>query len=1083
MRTVMCHDYLMSTLRTFSVGALIALALPFLTHAATLQELHAQVARLMQQLSAVQSQQGSALNTPSSSGAPTHCPTLARTLSRGTKGTDVTQLQTFLISHSHLAAGNNTGFYGSLTEKAVQAFQKKHSLVSSGTPASTGYGTVGAKTRAAIATQCKKAAIAPSYAQGSYTQPDIPQSTIYFWQTGGWSTCANSSQSRTVSCISSTNTTVSDSFCTGTKPAATQSCTSVTPSQSCTFNNQTVAHGASVAAYQTSSVPAGQVCASQQRTCTNGTLSGTYGYASCTASAHGNAIDVFLIAGQSNAVGYGTSALSPAPTAGKVFKYTGSSVVAATDPFGSGTGSAWPTFGNRYHALTGRAVGFVPAAVAGTGQVNNGDGAANWDTTGELWGNSVTSLNAAMTAFTAAGYTPTFKGVLWVQGETDAGYVGNGTYSAQRYKDALSAMIARYRTQYGSTMPFYIFRTGTAFNYQGLAAVQAAQEQIATADPYTTIAFRGATYFGGWNWTTSTVHYTQDGYNLMGRISAENVVAGIDDATPYVESGPPGSASCTFNGQNITNGQSVTAYQAATVPSGSTCASQQRSCSNGTLSGTYTYASCSVQAAQATTPLIGAIRWDAWFPGNTSVLSEYLPSNLLTRWGYREPSYGWYDVGVSNAQSIIDQEIKDAADAGLDFWIFNDYKHAETAAGWENRTQLHGAYKLYQASSQKHRIKFGFFQMPAGLRFVANDYWNTVYLPYLAQSFADPQYLKVNGNRPVLFVPGIVGYGGGMDALSTGERATLNALNAANGIGEVFVIATAVPPSGMQAAASSQTHKIDAFSSYGVMGNAAKPEMTYCTVDPGDSNYHCPFSSQAAVDKSNWQAAAQGGFVSVPGLTPVNDSRALTTPYGFYVDQPTYSEWLTHLNEAKTFISTNPSRTTAPGLALIYAWNELAEGGPGIIPTKQNGKMYLNAITAVKSGNLNAAQSNVLNGDNKLIARTGNWINYSPVIGAFNNDEQISQWAGDTATVYGQRATHFEIRGVKGPNRGKMEVFVDGTSKGVVDLYSVDWQLNQTLYSQPTSGAGLHQLKVVNVSTDAAVSQVGIDSIVITEQP
>ena len=275
----------MTALRTFSVGALMALSLPFFTHAATLQELQAQVARLMQQLSAVQSQQGSVLNTSSSPGVPTRCPALARTLSRGMRGADVTQLQNFLISQNHLAAGNSTGFFGALTEAAVKKFQCAQNVVCTGTPASTGYGSVGAKTRAATAALCRKVSITSSYSQGSYTQGSYNTTLLpvtYSWQTGGWSACANSQQSRTVSCISSTNTTVADSFCTASKPAASQSCTTSTSSQSCTFNNQIVAHGASVTAYQASSVPAGQSCASQQRTCTNGTLSGIYAHATCS---------------------------------------------------------------------------------------------------------------------------------------------------------------------------------------------------------------------------------------------------------------------------------------------------------------------------------------------------------------------------------------------------------------------------------------------------------------------------------------------------------------------------------------------------------------------------------------------------------------------------------------------------------------------------------------------------------------------------------------------------------------------------------------------------------------------------------
>ncbi len=55
--------------------------------------------------------------------------------------------------------------------------------------------------------------------------------------------------------------------------------------------------------------------------------------------------------------------------------------------------------------------------------------------------------------------------------------------------------------------------------------------------------------------------------------------------------------SCTFNGNTVTHGNSVTAYQAATVPYGSSCVSQTRTCTDSSLSGTYTFASCTPAGA------------------------------------------------------------------------------------------------------------------------------------------------------------------------------------------------------------------------------------------------------------------------------------------------------------------------------------------------------------------------------------------------------------------------------------------------------------------------------------------------------
>jgi hypothetical protein len=81
------------------------------------------------------------------------CPSLSRTLQRTSEGADVRSLQQYLVSGGYLTA-EPTGYFGTLTEKALQDFQTKVGLVSSGSPASTGWGVLGPKTRAAIAQRC-----------------------------------------------------------------------------------------------------------------------------------------------------------------------------------------------------------------------------------------------------------------------------------------------------------------------------------------------------------------------------------------------------------------------------------------------------------------------------------------------------------------------------------------------------------------------------------------------------------------------------------------------------------------------------------------------------------------------------------------------------------------------------------------------------------------------------------------------------------------------------------------------------------------------------------------------------------------
>lgn len=94
------------------------------------------------------------VSSPTNSGTQSQCPILSRNLSFGSRGSDVTQLQQFLISQNLLSADSATGYFGRLTLVGVQKFQCKAMQICSGSPYTNGYGSVGPKTRAAIANTC-----------------------------------------------------------------------------------------------------------------------------------------------------------------------------------------------------------------------------------------------------------------------------------------------------------------------------------------------------------------------------------------------------------------------------------------------------------------------------------------------------------------------------------------------------------------------------------------------------------------------------------------------------------------------------------------------------------------------------------------------------------------------------------------------------------------------------------------------------------------------------------------------------------------------------------------------------------------
>lgn len=118
-----------------------ALTVPYAS-ASQLDILLAQVAALKSQITSLQQKS-------SAQAGVRVCFAPDRTLKRGDSGDDVANLQIFLARDAAVyPEGLVMGEYGPATERAVQRWQTKYGIASSGTPSSTGFGSVGARTLA-----------------------------------------------------------------------------------------------------------------------------------------------------------------------------------------------------------------------------------------------------------------------------------------------------------------------------------------------------------------------------------------------------------------------------------------------------------------------------------------------------------------------------------------------------------------------------------------------------------------------------------------------------------------------------------------------------------------------------------------------------------------------------------------------------------------------------------------------------------------------------------------------------------------------------------------------------------------------
>ncbi len=74
---------------------------------------------------------------------------------KGMSGSGVRTIQKFLVEEGEMTSDNATGYFGILTEQALQRWQSNHGVVASGTASTTGYGVFGARTRSAMARFCE----------------------------------------------------------------------------------------------------------------------------------------------------------------------------------------------------------------------------------------------------------------------------------------------------------------------------------------------------------------------------------------------------------------------------------------------------------------------------------------------------------------------------------------------------------------------------------------------------------------------------------------------------------------------------------------------------------------------------------------------------------------------------------------------------------------------------------------------------------------------------------------------------------------------------------------------------------------
>ena len=332
-----------------------------------------------------------------------------------------------------------------------------------------------------------------------------------------------------------------------------------------------IANGTSVTAYQTSSVVSPSTCVSQTRTCTNGVLSGSYTNQSCTVT-------------------------YPAPTA---------TISASPNPVTSGGRSTLTWSSTNATSCTSGGPWFSQGATSGTGLTD-----------------PVTSDTTFTLSCTGPGGT--------ANDSVTVGVKVNGVCSATHNNCTAGASVNPSSTSSTYTWVCAGLNGGTSAScteYKAPTATLTATSPI-TSGGRSTLT---------WSSTNATSCTAPSGnWSNSGTLSGSGLTDSLSANTTFTFqcTGPGGtsplqSATVTVNplsscppptplwGSYIANGASVTAYQTSSVTSPSSCVSQTRTCTNGTLSGSYLYQTCTVNPAAALSITVSPANYPVTLPNST----------------------------------------------------------------------------------------------------------------------------------------------------------------------------------------------------------------------------------------------------------------------------------------------------------------------------------------------------------------------------------------------------------------------------------------------------------------------------------
>lgn len=316
---------------------------------------------------------------------------------------------------------------------------------------------------------------------------------------------------------------------------------------------------------------------------------------------------------------------------------------------------------------------------------------------------------------------------------------------------------------------------------------------------------------------------------------------------------------------------------------------------------------------------------NAWAKG----MPTHFTKMLATEFSGREPIWGWRD----DTQAIMEQQIDLAADNGIAFfsycWYWSDNKGPINASAIEKDSKHQPMYMFMNA---KNNARMEFCLLVAnhsGHEIVGTEAWKQAADFWVTKYFKHPRYLKSEGKPVVtIFLPN----GADKAGLAYLQEAAIKAgfpgvlvagcgnCSTANGF-QAQTLYNTKPKDGLNL---TDIYPFKSLSDWNisVWNRTDRPNMPYIPC------------ATAGWDCRPWEAKNGDGFGQGSTVTP-------------HFQRGTPGEFEQYIREMADWMEANPYKTTKDRLGLVYAWNEIGEGG-WLVPCKDDPEgAYLKAIRNV----------------------------------------------------------------------------------------------------------------------------------------